>query len=215
MTLTSLYICDQEPDLVEAFANFASVFTCNPPKEVLVILGSILELSFQRAAICCTAIYLDRELAAMSSISCFLENGLNTLLAMYSLSERNTWQDLKAIIGLSLDIIISWNGFIDKLEGRTSSNILATVIYQLFVTEFQMGALGIGEKKLEQHIKLLEVLFCNQIKGVVDTVREGSYDQTSEHFHILGPLHLWLITDHTVSVCALISSLKARVLFEP
>lgn len=80
MALTSLYICDQESDLVEAFANFASVFTCNPPKEVLVILGSILELSFQMAAICCTAIYLDRELTAMSSISCFLENGLNALL---------------------------------------------------------------------------------------------------------------------------------------
>lgn len=94
-------------------------------------------------------------------------------LAMYSLSERNTRQDLKAIIGLSLDIIISWSGFIDKLEGRTSSSILATVIYQLFVTEFQMGTLGIGKKKLEQHIKLLEVLFCNQIKGVVDTVREA------------------------------------------
>lgn len=135
-------------------------------------------------------------------------------LAMYSLSERNTRQDLKAIIGLSLDIIISWSGFIDKLEGRTSSSILATVIYQLFVTEFQMGTLGIGKKKLEQHIKLLEVLFCNQNKGAVNTVKEGSYYPISGHFHILGLLHIWLITDHTISVCALIGTLKARVLFE-
>lgn len=70
MALTSSYICDQEPDLVEAFANFASIFIRCSPKEVLVVSGSILELSFQKAAICCTAMHRGAALAAMSFMSC-------------------------------------------------------------------------------------------------------------------------------------------------
>ncbi|KAG5624618.1 hypothetical protein H5410_009836 [Solanum commersonii] len=70
MALTSSYICDQEPDLVEAFANFASIFIRCSLKEVLVVSGSILELSFQKAAICCTAMHRGAALAAMSFMSC-------------------------------------------------------------------------------------------------------------------------------------------------
>nr|GLL26736.1 transportin MOS14 isoform X2 [Ipomoea trifida] len=69
MSLTSSYICDQEPDLVEAFTNFATTFIRCAPKEVLALSGSIIELSFQKAAICCTAMHRGAALAAMSFMS--------------------------------------------------------------------------------------------------------------------------------------------------
>ncbi|KAH0660994.1 hypothetical protein KY290_030394 [Solanum tuberosum] len=96
MALTSSYICDQEPDLVEAFANFASIFIRCSPKEVLVVSGSILELSFQKAAICCTAMHRGAALAAMSFMSCFLETGLNALVE--SLTHGS---ELEGIVGIS------------------------------------------------------------------------------------------------------------------
>ncbi|XP_070023691.1 transportin MOS14 isoform X4 [Nicotiana sylvestris] len=96
MALTSSYICDQEPDLVEAFANFTSIFVRCSPKEVLVVSGSILELSFQKAAICCTAMHRGAALAAMSFMSCFLETGLNALVE--SLAHGS---ELESIVGIS------------------------------------------------------------------------------------------------------------------
>ncbi|KAF7135654.1 hypothetical protein RHSIM_Rhsim08G0036900 [Rhododendron simsii] len=97
MALTSSYICDQEPDLVEAYSNFASTFVCGCPKvqakqvelldqhcdmfqEVLAASGTLLEASLQKAAICCTAMHRGAALAAMSFMSCFLEVGLTSLL---------------------------------------------------------------------------------------------------------------------------------------
>ncbi|KAI5565373.1 hypothetical protein POPTR_014G141100v4 [Populus trichocarpa] len=74
MGLNSSYICDQEPDLVEAYTNFASTV------EVLAASGSLLDVSFQKAAICCTAMHRGAALAAMSYLSCFLEVGLISLL---------------------------------------------------------------------------------------------------------------------------------------
>ena len=145
MALNSSYICDQEPDLVEAYTNFTSTFVRGSPKvylllisfwisfhfcashfifypfriwmtkenhfqnslnislwftcygkyigwlillfdvskEVLAASGSLLEVSFQKAAICCTAMHRGAALAAMSYMSCkhsilaahtFLEN---------------------------------------------------------------------------------------------------------------------------------------------
>ena len=35
MALTSSYICDQEPDLVEAYTNFASVYVRSCPKVLI------------------------------------------------------------------------------------------------------------------------------------------------------------------------------------
>ncbi|XP_075090660.1 transportin MOS14 isoform X5 [Nicotiana tabacum] len=96
MALTSSYICDQEPDMVEAFANFTSIFVRCSPKEVLVVSGSILELSFQKAAICCTAMHRGAALAAMSFMSCFLETGLNALVE--SLAHGS---ELESIVGIS------------------------------------------------------------------------------------------------------------------
>ncbi|XP_038696158.1 transportin MOS14 isoform X2 [Tripterygium wilfordii] len=78
--LNSSYICDQEPDLVEAYTNFASTFVRSSPKEVLTASGSLLEASFHKAAICCTAMHRGAALAAMSYLSCFLEVGLDALL---------------------------------------------------------------------------------------------------------------------------------------
>ncbi|KAF3957697.1 hypothetical protein CMV_017316 [Castanea mollissima] len=80
VALNSSYICDQEPDLVEAYTNFASTFIRGSPKEVLAASGSLLEVSFQKAAICCTAMHRGAALAAMSYLSCFLDAGLASLL---------------------------------------------------------------------------------------------------------------------------------------
>nr|XP_023903683.1 transportin MOS14 [Quercus suber] len=80
VALNSSYICDQEPDLVEAYTNFASTFVRGSPKEVLAASSSLLEVSFQKAAICCTAMHRGAALAAMSYLSCFLDAGLASLL---------------------------------------------------------------------------------------------------------------------------------------
>ncbi|XP_068665296.1 transportin MOS14 isoform X2 [Aristolochia californica] len=78
--LNSSYICDQEPDLVEAYTTFTSIFVRRCPKEVVAASGSLLEASFQKAAICCTAMHRGAALAAMSYMSSFLEVSLNSLL---------------------------------------------------------------------------------------------------------------------------------------
>jgi len=109
-TLNSSYTCDQEPDLVEAYTCFTSMFIRCCPKvliflmfniyicnvfelstsawyglafdtsnfrclllnnqEAIVASSSLLELSFQKAAICSTAMHRGAALAAMSYISC-------------------------------------------------------------------------------------------------------------------------------------------------
>ncbi|XP_043724641.1 importin-13 isoform X3 [Telopea speciosissima] len=84
LALSSSYICDQEPDLVETYTNFASAFVRGCPKEVLAISGSLLEISFQKAAICCTAMHRGAALAAMSYMSCFLEVSLNAMFESMS-----------------------------------------------------------------------------------------------------------------------------------
>lgn len=80
IALNSSYVCDQEPDLVEAYTNFTSTFVRCCPKEVVAASGSLLELSFQKAAICCTAMHRGAALAAMSYMSCFLEVSLTSML---------------------------------------------------------------------------------------------------------------------------------------
>lgn len=80
MALNSSYVCDQEPDLVEAYCSFTSIFLHNSPKEVVASSGPLLEVSFQKAAICCTAMHRGAALAAMSYMSCFLELCLTSLL---------------------------------------------------------------------------------------------------------------------------------------
>ncbi|KAF8775876.1 hypothetical protein HU200_004124 [Digitaria exilis] len=69
-TLNSSYTCDQEPDLVEAYMYFTSMFIRCCPKEAIIASTSLLELSFQKAAICSTAMHRGAALAAMSYISC-------------------------------------------------------------------------------------------------------------------------------------------------
>ncbi|KAG8656082.1 transportin MOS14 isoform X2 [Manihot esculenta] len=87
MGLNSSYICDQEPDLVEAYTTFASTFVRSSRKEVLAASGSLLEVSFQKAAICCTAMHRGAALGAMSYLSCFLEVSLASLLESMSIPE--------------------------------------------------------------------------------------------------------------------------------
>ncbi|XP_061372363.1 transportin MOS14 isoform X2 [Gastrolobium bilobum] len=78
--LTSSYICDQEPDLVEAYTNFASTFIRSCNKDALSACGSLLEVSIQKASICCTAMHRGAALAAMSFLSCFLDVGIVSFL---------------------------------------------------------------------------------------------------------------------------------------
>uniref|UniRef100_A0A8I6YG59 Exportin-1/Importin-beta-like domain-containing protein n=1 Tax=Hordeum vulgare subsp. vulgare TaxID=112509 RepID=A0A8I6YG59_HORVV len=78
--LNSSYTCDQEPDLIEAYANFASAFIRCCPKEAIVASRSLLELSFQKAAICSTAMHRGAALAAISYISCFFDASLTDVL---------------------------------------------------------------------------------------------------------------------------------------
>lgn len=88
MGLSSSYICDQEPDLVEAYTNFTSSFVRGASKDILAASGSLLEVSFQKAAICCTAMHRGAALAAMSFMCCFLEVALTALLeSMACISE--------------------------------------------------------------------------------------------------------------------------------
>jgi len=109
-TLNSSYTCDQEPDLVEAYTCFTSMFIRCCPKvliflmfniyicnvfelsalawyglafdtsifcclllnnqEAILASSSLLELSFQKAAICLTAMHRGAALAAMAYMSC-------------------------------------------------------------------------------------------------------------------------------------------------
>ncbi|CAB4275551.1 unnamed protein product [Prunus armeniaca] len=78
MALNSSYICDQEPDLVEAYTNLHPHMYAE--LEVVAASGTLLEISFQKAAICCTAMHRGAALASMSYLSCFLEVGLASLL---------------------------------------------------------------------------------------------------------------------------------------
>ncbi|XP_055802816.1 transportin MOS14 isoform X2 [Solanum dulcamara] len=123
MALTSSYICDQEPDLVEAFANFASIFIRCSPKEVLVVSGSILELSFQKAAICCTAMHRGAALAAMSFMSCFLEAGLNALVE--SLAHGS---ELEGIVGISDSSI---DAMAIQVISHSGDGLLSNLMYAL------------------------------------------------------------------------------------
>ncbi|XP_073296001.1 uncharacterized protein [Primulina huaijiensis] len=94
MAFTSSYICDQEPDLVEAYASFASSFLRCCPKEVIAASGSLFEVSLQKAGICCTAVHRGAALSAMSYISCFLEVGLMFLLEPMALTPERSVQDM-------------------------------------------------------------------------------------------------------------------------
>ncbi|AAF78497.1 Contains similarity to transportin-SR from Homo sapiens gb/AF145029. ESTs gb/T46556, gb/AI993189, gb/T45501, gb/AA394463 come from this gene [Arabidopsis thaliana] len=80
MGINSSYICDQEPDLVEAYVNFASALIRSCHKELLGTSGTLLEISFHKAAICCTAMHRGAALAAMSYLSGFLEVSLSSMI---------------------------------------------------------------------------------------------------------------------------------------
>ncbi|KAK6155333.1 hypothetical protein DH2020_009581 [Rehmannia glutinosa] len=108
MALTSSYICDQEPDLVEAYTNFASAYVRSCPKEVLAASGSLFEASLQKAGICCTALHRGAALSAMSYMTCFFEVGLVFLLEPEpSTSERSVQEMVIRVISLSGEGLIS------------------------------------------------------------------------------------------------------------
>ncbi|KAG8385034.1 hypothetical protein BUALT_Bualt04G0180900 [Buddleja alternifolia] len=108
MALTSSYICDQEPDLVEAYMNFASSYVRSCPKEVLAASGSLFELSLQKAGICCTALHRGAALSAMSYMTCFLDVGLAFALEPLASTSESSVQDMVLrVISLSGEGLIS------------------------------------------------------------------------------------------------------------
>ncbi|KAL0450852.1 UNVERIFIED_CONTAM: hypothetical protein Slati_1641600 [Sesamum latifolium] len=94
MALTSSYICDQEPDVVEAYTNFASAYVRSCSKEVLAASGSLFEVSLQKAGICSTALHRGAALSAMSYVTCFLEVGLALMLEPEGSTSERPVQDM-------------------------------------------------------------------------------------------------------------------------
>ncbi|KAL9162788.1 hypothetical protein ABFS82_06G000700 [Erythranthe guttata] len=108
MALTSSYICDQEPDLVEAYTNFASAYVRSCPKEVLAASGSLFQVSLQKAGICCTALHRGAALSAMSYMICFFEVGVAFLVEPEASTPGRSIQDMVIrVISLSSEGIIS------------------------------------------------------------------------------------------------------------
>ncbi|XP_029122256.1 uncharacterized protein [Elaeis guineensis] len=112
--LNSSYICDQEPDLVEAFTNFTSAFVRCCSKDVVAASGSLLEISVQKAAICCTAMHRGAALAAMSYMSCFLEVSLISVL-----------ESLACITEGSLSAVVI------HVLSRSGEGLISNVVYAL------------------------------------------------------------------------------------
>lgn len=117
VALNSSYICDQEPDLVEAYASFTSAFIRCSPKKVLAASGSLLEASLQKAAICCTAMHRGAALAAMAYMSCFLEVSLTSLL--------------DSIVGVPES---AFSGVAIQLISNCGEGLVSNVVYALLGT---------------------------------------------------------------------------------
>ncbi|KAI3457764.1 hypothetical protein Pfo_014427 [Paulownia fortunei] len=136
VALTSSYICDQEPDLVEAYTNFASAFVRSCPKEVLAASGSLFEVSLQKAGICCTALHRGAALSAMSYMTCFLEVGLAFLMEPEASSSERSVQDMVIrVISLSGEGLIS--NLVYALLGVSAMSRVhksATILQQLAAT---------------------------------------------------------------------------------
>uniref|UniRef100_A0A803MML9 Exportin-1/Importin-beta-like domain-containing protein n=1 Tax=Chenopodium quinoa TaxID=63459 RepID=A0A803MML9_CHEQI len=131
--LNSSYICDQEPDLVEAFVSFTSSFVRVSPKKVLAASGSLLEASLQKAAICCTAMHRGAALAAMSYMSCLLEAALTSLLeSMTNMSEE-------AFSGVAIQVICN-----------SGEGIVSNVLYALLGTSAMSRVHGMPVEYLKQ-----------------------------------------------------------------
>ncbi|KAL0377235.1 UNVERIFIED_CONTAM: hypothetical protein Sradi_3029000 [Sesamum radiatum] len=114
MALTSSYICDQEPDVVEAYTNFASAYVRSCSKEVLAASGSLFEVSLQKAGICSTALHRGAALSAMSYVTCFLEVGLALMLEPEGSTSERSVQDMV------IRVIVSSSG-----EGLVSNLVYA------------------------------------------------------------------------------------------
>ncbi|CAM6046725.1 unnamed protein product [Sphagnum compactum] len=85
--MTTSYSCDQEPELAEAYFGFTTTFVRCCPKEVVAAADLLLEISFNHATICCTAMHRGAALATMSYMSSFLEVGLSSLSNSRSILE--------------------------------------------------------------------------------------------------------------------------------
>lgn len=107
MALTSSYICDQEPDLVEAYANFASAYVRSCPKVLIIVSCSF---HFQQLKLL-TLIILSQysDLASCKS---------KLLLIYISGNISGLWFSFRSIIAKGRDLLYrfaSWCCFISNV----------------------------------------------------------------------------------------------------
>ncbi|KAG9141915.1 hypothetical protein Leryth_009272 [Lithospermum erythrorhizon] len=132
-SLNSSYICDQEPDLVDAYASFSSIFVKCCPKETLAASGSIFEVSFQKAAVCCTAMHRGASLAAMSYVSCFLDTGIASMLESGACVSEESFNTLsiQAISRSGEGLVVNLLYALLGVSAMTRVHKAATILQQL------------------------------------------------------------------------------------
>nr|GMC91733.1 transportin MOS14 isoform X3 [Ipomoea batatas]GMC97418.1 transportin MOS14 isoform X3 [Ipomoea batatas] len=92
-------------------------------QEVLALSGSLIELSFQKAAICCTAMHRGAALAAMSFMSNFLEVSLTALLE--SVAHVSEMQPIACISERSVEAMAI------KVISHSGEGLVSNLIYAL------------------------------------------------------------------------------------
>ncbi|PKI79246.1 hypothetical protein CRG98_000366 [Punica granatum] len=164
MSLSSSYICDQEPDLVEAYMNFASTYVRGTRRDVLAASGSPLEVSFQKAAICCTAMHRGAALAALSYLSCFLEVGLSSLLeTMGSAAEG------------------SFNATVIRVASHSGEGLLSNLVYSLLGVSAMSRVQGLPAEYLKPgEAESLVPLWLKALAAAAPEYVESSQKSTGE-----------------------------------
>ncbi|KAH7302716.1 hypothetical protein KP509_23G084200 [Ceratopteris richardii] len=94
LSMNSSYACDQDPDIVEAYMGFTSMFISCCPKNVIAAAASLVEISFKKATIWCTAMHRGAGLSALSYMMCLLEAGTSCLLAPIAATQELSVGDL-------------------------------------------------------------------------------------------------------------------------
>ncbi|KAH6811312.1 ARM repeat superfamily protein [Perilla frutescens var. frutescens] len=174
MALTSSYICDQEPDLVEAYATFASAYVRNCPKEILAASGSLFEVSLPKAGICCTALHRGAALSAMSYMICFLEVGIALLVEPEACISEISVQDMVMRV-----VSQSGEGFISNLVYALLGVSAMSRVHKCAMILQQLGAMcSISERTKWKAVLGWEVLH-RWLYNALQTL-PGEYLKTGE-----------------------------------
>ncbi|KAG8485174.1 hypothetical protein CXB51_021295 [Gossypium anomalum] len=184
--LNSSYVCDQEPDLVEAYTNFASTFVRSSRKEVLAASGALLEISFQKAAICCTAMHRGAALAAMSYLSCFLEVGLASLLESMTFSPEGSFGATSIQVHKCATILQQLAAFCCLSERTTWKTVLS---WEFLHSWLQAAVQALPADYLKQgEAETLVPVWLKALAGAASDYLESksSNGRTSDYGHMQG-----------------------------